>query len=185
MGYMATWGPKGFIVSTKKIAVMEGLSTSLSLKQDSENDTSGTQTTNTRGRELRPITFKVTYLAAAGVDPRGQIDEWEAQLGNAYPLIIGGKRFGAEKMKLTKVETSDILLSNSGGFIRAVISITLEEYSDGKVSKLISSGTSAKKAKSAKAKAAIEEQVAALNATASASDRASKKTSATTNTTYS
>ena len=172
MGYMATWGPKGFVISTSKIVVMEGLTTSLSLKQDSENDTSGTQTTNTRGRELRPITFSVTYLAAAGVDPRGQIDEWEAQLGNAYPLYIGGQRFGAEKMKLTKVDTSDILLSNTGKFLRAKVSITLEEYSGGKTSALVTSSAAAKKA--------VEDKVAALNATASASDKSAKKASNTT-----
>lgn len=166
MGYMATWGPKGFLVSTKKVAVLEDLSTSLTLKADSENDTSGTPPTNTRGRELRPITFKVTYMAAAGVNPRGQIEEWEAQLGNAYPLIIGDQRFGAEKMKLTEVSTSGICLTNSGKFLQATVAIRLEEYSDGKTSKLISSNS-----KSANAKKEIEDKVAALNATASASDR--------------
>lgn len=175
MQYMATWGPKGFLVSSKKVVVMEDLTTSLSLKEDSENDTSGTQPTNTRGRELRPITFKVKYLAAAGVDPRGQIKEWEAQLGNAYPLIIGGKRFGPAKMKLTKVDTSDIKLTNTGAFLQATVSITLEEYSGGKTSQLVSN-------KSNTAKSKVEAQVAAMNATASKQDKAAKKT---TNTTYS
>lgn len=172
MGYMATWGPKGFIISSQKIVTMEGLATSLTLKEDSENDTSGTQPTNTRGRELRPITFKVTYLAAAGVDPRGQIKEWEAQLGNAYPLIIGGERFGAEKMKLTKVDTSDILLTNSGKFLKATVGITLEEYSDGKTSKLLN-GKKTVSLNTAKGK--IEAQVAALSATASKEDKSAKK----------
>ena len=174
MGYMATWGPKGFLISTHKIVVLEGLTTSLTLKEDSENDTSGTQPTNTRGRELRPITFSVKYLAAAGVDPRGQIDEWEAQLGNAYPLIIGGKRFGAEKMKLTKVDTKDILLTNTGAFIQATVSITLEEYSEGKTSKLVS----AKSSNGSTAKSEVEAQVAAINAKASASDKETKKPTA-------
>lgn len=168
MGYMASWGPKGFLVSTTKVAVLEGLNTSLTLKQDSENDTSGTQPTNTRGRELRPITFKVKYLAAMGVDPRGQLKEWEAELGNAYPLIVGGERFGAEKMKLTKVAASDIILTNSGAFIQVVVNITLEEDSDGKTSKLISSSA-------AQASATYHAKVAALSTTASKRDRASKK----------
>lgn len=171
MGYMATWGPKGFIISSQKIVTMEGLATSLTLKEDSENDTSGTQPTNTRGRELRPITFKVTYLRAAGVDPRAQIKEWEAQLGNAYPLIVGGERFGAEKMKLTKVDTSDILLTNSGKFLKATVGITLEEYSDGKTSKLLSGNTGS--GNSAKDK--ILAQVQAMNATPSKEDKSGKK----------
>lgn len=181
MGYMAQWGPKGFLVSPTKVAVLEGLSTSLTLKEDSENDTSGTQPTNTRGRELRPITFKVTYLVAAGVDPRGQIKEWEAQLGNAYPLIIGGERFGPEKMKLKKVSVSDILLDNFGNFLKAVVSISMEEFSEGKTSKLISNSTTGANSTAASKAAAtynatVESKKAAMSATASASDRATKKT---------
>lgn len=135
--YQARWGPKGFIVSQDKIVSMSELATSLALKKDSENDTSGTPPTNTRGRELRPITFKVSYYAAAGVDPRDQIRQWEAELGNFYPLFIEGKRFGAEKMMLTQVATSDIKLSNTGRFISCVVSITLEEYANGKTSILV------------------------------------------------
>lgn len=178
MGYMARWGPKGFLVSPSKVAVLENLSTSLTLKSDSENDTSGTQPTNTRGRELRPITFKVKYLAAAGVDPRGQIAEWEAELGNAYPLLIGGERFGPEKMMLTKVAASDIMLTNTGKFIQAVVNITLEEYSEGKTSKLLSGNTGGTTSTAEKAAATYAATVAAktqaLKATASKADRAAK-----------
>lgn len=138
MSNMAAWGPKEFTVSPTKVAAITELTTSLTLKEDSENDTSGTQPTNTRGRELRPITFNVTYLAAAGVNPREEVASWESELGNAYPFIVGGRCFGAPTMKLTAVSTSDILLSNSGEFLRAVVSITLEEDSDGKKSKLLS-----------------------------------------------
>lgn len=162
MGYQARWGPKGFIISPNKIVPLMGLSTSLTLKADSENDTSGTQPTNTRGRELRPITFSVPYYAAAGVDPRDQIRQWEAELGKSYPFLIEGKKFGADKMMLTNVETSDIQLSNSGKFISCVISITLEEYSEGKKSKLVGkSGSGGKDA--------------AMTATASLMDRAALK----------
>ena len=166
MPIMAGWGPKKFQVTNSQIVALEGLTTSLTLKEDSENDTSGTQPTNTRGRNLRPISFKVTYLAAAGTDPRAEIDEWEQLLGKMYPLYVGGKFFGARSMKLIEVSSSDILLSNAGQFIRAVVGIKLEEGSEGKTSKLVSTNN---------AKAEIESTVAALNATASASDKASKK----------
>lgn len=179
MSYMAKWGPKGFIVSDRKIAVLQGLTTSLSLKTDSENDTSGTQPTNTRGRELRPINFSVAYMAAAGVDPRGQLEEWESLLGESYPLVIGGRRFGAEKMMLTKVEASDIVLSNSGKFISVTVAISLEEYSEGKTSKLTKKKTEQQTEKSTESSAqaaavytaTVEEKREALNATATAKDR--------------
>ena len=66
MTFIARWGPKGFLTSPTKIVPFNGFSTSLTLKADSENDTSGTNPTNTRGRELRPISFETTYFAAAG-----------------------------------------------------------------------------------------------------------------------
>ena len=53
MEYTALWGPKGFIVSPSKIVPLMNLSTSFSVKTDSGNDTSGTATTNTKGRELQ------------------------------------------------------------------------------------------------------------------------------------
>lgn len=178
MSYQAEWGPKGFIVSDRKIAVLEGLSTSLTLKEDSENDTSGTQPTNTRGRELRPISFSVTYMAAAGVDPRAQIEEWESLLGESYPLMIGGRRFGPPKMKLKQVSTSDVKLTNAGGMICATVSLSFEEFSDGKTSKLMKKDNTASASRAAEVYTlTVESKKAALNATASSDDRAKKKTS--------
>ena len=137
MSIMAYWGPMSFEVSTNRIAVLQNLTTSLTLKEDSENDTSGTEPTNTRGRELRPMSFDITYHAAAGNNPRAMISAWESLLGYSYPLVIGGQRFGEGKMKLKNVSTKDIQLTNSGGFIQAAVSISLEEYSEGKTSKLL------------------------------------------------
>ena len=161
--YTAMWGPKGFIVSPSKIVPFKDFKTTYALKSDSENDTSGTPPTNTRGRELQPITFSTTYVRAAGVDPRGQLDEWYALIGKSYPLYIGGKRFGPAKLTLKQVDVSDCLFTNGGDFLQVSIAITLEEYSEGKTSQL-SSSASAKLSKSA-----------AMSATASKADKAAKK----------
>lgn len=137
MSIMAYWGPMSFEVSNNRIAVLQNLTTSLTLKEDSENDTSGTEPTNTRGRDLRPMSFEILYHAGAGNNPRAMIAAWESLLGRSYPLVIGGQRFGEGKMKLKNVSTKDIQLTNSGGFIQAAVSISLEEYSEGKTSKLL------------------------------------------------
>ena len=194
MIFTARWGPKGFTVSPSMVVPFNGFSTSLSLKADSENDTSGTAPTNTRGRELRPINFETIYMAAAGVDPRDQVAQWEAQLGKSYPLYIGEKRFGPAKMTLTKVETSDVKFTSNGAWISCKVALTLEEYSAGKTSALTSksesstgkastdsesssgSSASAKKA-TANLKATLAAKKEAMNATASKSDKAQKKTS--------
>lgn len=162
MGYTAKWGNKGFIISPSKVVALENLSTEFKLKTNSENDTSGTPTTNTRGRELQTISFETKYLAAAGVDPRGQIAEWNAELGKTYPLYIGGKRFGPPQMMLTGVDVSDIQLTAKGEMISVSISVTLQEYDESNSSALVQDGNTSS-------------NEAAMSATASPVDRASKK----------
>ena len=194
MIFIARWGPKGFTVSPSMIVPFNGFSTSLSLKADSENDTSGTAPTNTRGRELRPINFETVYVAAAGVDPRDQVAQWEAQLGNSYPMYIGEKRFGPPKMKLTNVSVSDVQFTSTGQWISCKVALTLEEYSDGKTSALTTKSTGGSSSSSSKSKsksgssaaakkatadykATLAAKKEAMNATASKSDKAQKKTS--------
>jgi len=165
MQYLAKWGPKGFLVSPNKVVPFDGFSTSFELKKDSKNDTSGSAPINTRGLELVKMSFETTYLIAAGVDPRAQIDEWKNLIGNSYPLILGGKKFGPDKMMLSSVAVSDCLFSNAGKMLSAKVSLSFEEDANGATSKLKSSsksggGTSTKAAK---------------NATASKDDKAAKK----------
>lgn len=180
MEYTALWGPKGFIVSPSKIVPLNNLSTSFAVKSDSGSSTSGASTTNTRGRELEAVSLSTLYVRGAGVDPRGQIAEWEAQVGKAYPLYIQGKRFGPAKLMLKSVDVSDILLTNTGKFLQAAVDLQFEEYVEQAAPKSAKS-KSTKTDGSSSQKAAdtynriVSEKSAAMNATASKSDRASKK----------
>ncbi len=178
MQYLAKWGPKGFLVSPNKVVPFGGFSTSFSLKKDSKNDTSGSAPTNTRGLELVKMSFETTYLIAAGVDPRAQIEEWKNLIGNSYPLILGGKKFGPDKMMLSSVAVSDCMFSNAGKMLRAKVSLSFEEDANGATSKLKTSSKSGG-GTSTKAKATYEQTVAekkaAKNATASKEDKAAKK----------
>lgn len=179
MGYTAKWGPKGFIVSPTKIVPLLNLSTSFSVKSDSGNEASGTAATNPRGRELQTVSLSTLYVRGAGVDPRGQIAEWEAQVGQSYPLYIGGQRFGPAKLTLKSVDVSDILLTNSGRFLQAAIALTFEEYSDQKTKAGSGTSNSASSAKAAAVYNTVADQKKnALNATASSADKAAKKPTA-------
>lgn len=159
MDYTALWGPKGFIVSPTKIVPLLDLETSFALKSDSGNDTSGTATINGKGREPQTVTLSTLYVRGAGVDPRGQINEWREQVGNAYPMYIEGKRFGPPKLMLKSVDVSEIKLSNTGKFLQCAVTLEFEEYAN------------QKKVYTKKK----EEKNAALTATASIADRASHK----------
>ena len=178
MSYMARWGPKGFLVSPTKIVTLEDLKTSVSLKSDSENDTSGTSPTNTRGLLMQPVSFSVTYIRAAGTNPRAQLDEWESLVGQSNPLYIGGKRFGPNSLILKQVDAADFVLSPNGEILSVTISISLEEESEGKTSKLTEStakksgsSASSSQSKAAATYAATVEKRKAMNATASPADK--------------
>lgn len=178
MKYLAKWGPKGFLISPSKIVPFNDFATTVALKADSENDTSGTPPTNTRGRELQQMNFSTTYLRAAGVDPRAQWEEWQSLIGKVYPLLIEGRQFGPAKMLLTEVSLSDVEFSNTGAFLTATVNIILQEYSE-KGSGTSSSGTSGTNATASQAAsvyaATVAQKKAALNTTAPKTDKASKK----------
>lgn len=128
MNYLAQWGPKGFLVSPEKIVTFNGFSTSIELSDDSQNDTSGKAPTNTKGKKKQIINMSITYVRSAGVDPRGQFEEWESLVGKANPLYIGGKRFGPENIQLKKIDLSGLQLANDGTFLTATIAVSFEEY---------------------------------------------------------
>ena len=173
MKYTALWGPKGFIVSPSKIVPLLDLTTAFSVKADTGNDTKGTSATNVKGRELQTVSLSTLYVLGAGVDPRGQIAEWEALVGKAYPLYIEDKRFGPKKLMLKSVNVSDILLNNTGKFLQAAVALQFEEYTN-------ESNTTTPVTPSAAKAASIYNSVAAqsseaMNATAKPLDKAAKK----------
>ena len=170
MPNMAQWGSMEFLLSPTKIILMENFSTSVELKKDSENDTSGTEPTNTRGLVARPVSFSVTYARAAGVEPRTMLQRWEGLVGKSNPLYIGGKLFGPSSLILQKVDASDFVFSPKGDFLSVTVNLSFVEDAEGKTS--TASTTSKSKVASIYAEAA--EKSKAMNATASAADRSIK-----------
>ena len=182
MKFQARWGKKGFLVSPQKIVPLEGFKTGYVLKDDDKNDTSGKKKTNTRGPEAQKVSFTATYLRAAGVDPRGQYEEWCGELGKSYPLYVGEKRFGPAKMMLKAVDMSNVLLSAQGDFIRVELTLTFTEDTSAQSSTASRKSTSISSASKSKstyeqtvAKKKAEKNKEAMNASASKDDKAAKK----------
>ena len=172
--YMAQWGSKGFLVSPGKIVPVSAISTAYVLKRESNNDTSGTPPTNTRGLELEEITLETTYLAAAGVDPRGQVEEWKSLIGDTNPLYIQGKRFGPKLLQLKQVSVQNVLLDNAGRFLSVDLSISLLEYTP--PSTKVSSKPFASASKSVGSSGGSStSKSAAMSAKPSTDDKAAKK----------
>lgn len=171
---MAQWGSKGFLVSPGKIVPLSTISTAYVLKSESNNDTSGTPPTNTQGLELEEITLETTYLAAAGVDPRGQLEEWKSLVGEANALYIQGKRFGPKLLQLKQVSVKNVLLDNAGRFLSVDLSISLQEYTP--PSTKVSSKPFASASKSVGSSGGSStSKSAAMSAKPSTDDKAAKK----------
>lgn len=177
MSKMAQWGSKEFLLSPTKIMLMENFATSVELKADSENDTSGTSPTNTRGLVARPVSFSVTYTRAAGVDPRSQLEEWERLVGQSNPLYIGGKRFGPSSLLLNKVGGANFVFSPKGDFLSVTVNLSFVENAGGKTSTTTKTATN-KTASTGNVYAETVAKRKAMNATASTSDRNAKKPNA-------
>lgn len=172
--YMAQWGSKGFLVSPGKIVPLSTISTAYVLKSESNNDTSGTPPTNTRGLELEEIMLETTYLAAAGVDPRGQVEEWKSLIGDTNPLYIQGKRFGPKLLQLKQVSVQNVQLDNAGRFLSVDLSISLQEYTP--PSAKVSSKPFASASKSVGSSGGSgTSKSAAMSAKPSTDDKAAKK----------
>lgn len=115
--------------------------TTYALKQDTNDDTSGTKKTNTRGRAAEEPTFKIKYLAAAGVNPRTEFTNWRYAVGKEDYLYIGGTQYGKNKFELKEAAVSEVLFDNKGRTIQAVV--TLKFFEKLPVTKKSTSKTSA------------------------------------------
>lgn len=127
MIYQAQWGPKGFVVSANQIITFTGFSTSIELNEDSQNDTSTSATTNTKSKKKQTINMSVTYVRAAGTDPREQFESWANLVGESHSLYIAGKRFGPQFFQLKKIDLSNVQMSNDGTFLMATLALSFEE----------------------------------------------------------
>ena len=178
--YTAQWGSKGFLVSPSKVVPLLNVGTGYARKSDTNEDTSGTPTTNTRGLELQTITLETRYLAGAGVDPRAQMEDWKKQFGQRHPLYINGQLFGPKLLELDSVDFSNILLDNLGRFLQVDVSITLVEYVPPTTTVSSKNATTSSKSSSSagaetSATSTSGTKAGALSAKASTTDKAAKK----------
>lgn len=153
MGTMAKWYGMTFSVNPKRIVPITGFTTSYAMKQDTNDDTSGTEKTNTRGRAPEEPSFTVKYLAAAGASPRNEFTQWRGLLGKKDYLYIGSTKYGVNKFELIGADIADVLLDNNGRTIQAVVTLHFKEdlpTGKNKTSSTKSSKATAKNAKASK-----------------------------------
>ena len=79
---------------------------------------------------LQKITFTMDLDATQGVRPRATLDRLAkyCETGTIWPLVIGGKRVGKHKWKITDLSEAWETVYSKGELARAKVSVTMEEY---------------------------------------------------------
>ena len=131
MDYAAKWGPKGFLWGKTKTVPIWGLSTGYALKSGNNLDTSGTEPTNTTGRDAQVISFKTCYSPLLGTDPKEQMHEWYDLAEDVWPFYLGGQQFGPPLLQLQDVQWSNYRLDATGRILYVEATITLREWYEG------------------------------------------------------
>ena len=79
---------------------------------------------------LRKLTFTMELNAMHGVRPRATLDRLEAcaEHGLVYPMVVGGRRVGRHRWRMTGLSEAWETVLNKGELVRAKVNVTMEEY---------------------------------------------------------
>lgn len=82
------------------------------------------------GADLREASFVIELNAMLGVKPRKQLEKIEKAIenGTVENLVIGGKKVGKNKWKITNMSESWNYVMSKGELVKASGQITMEEY---------------------------------------------------------
>lgn len=82
------------------------------------------------GPKLQSISFEMILDASLGVPPRAMLSRLErmTESGEAYDLVIGGKRIGAHSWVIVKCSQAWDVIQRRGEIYRAVVTLSLQEY---------------------------------------------------------
>lgn len=79
---------------------------------------------------LQKLTFTITLDASFGVRPRSILEKLErhAEKGHIFPFVVGGKRIGSYRWRITDLSETWETVYNKGELYRAKVNVTMEEY---------------------------------------------------------
>lgn len=175
-----SWGDIKLSVSQDGIlGLNKGLSTSVKLNTETNDDKEGRPATNTQTIELQEVSFDLSLNAY--FLPKTTIEDewgkWKKAVAKHYPLYINGKVFGPKEMQLIQVDLTDCNIDDWGRFITAKISVKLREYAPEKAKSKKTASTKSGKSKKSKGKTSTSgsKKSSAKNVGPSKSAKAAKK----------
>ncbi len=128
--YIATFGPKGFMVSAEKLITFRDLQLSSTLETEKQDNTGKKQSTYIKNQGLSTLSFKVKVDSTLGASPSDQVEAWMQVLaeGKPYPFILDGKPLLKTKFLLVDVSIGDTVMDNRGKLLSVDISLKFDEF---------------------------------------------------------
>lgn len=121
-----------FKVSSKQVITFNNFRQTISSRWSDSVPIGKKPKSEFNGPDLRKISFTMIFDINLGVKPRKMLEKLERLVckGVVNPLIIGNKRVGYQKWRITSVgEEWDSILSN-GVLTHAKVDVKMEEYVD-------------------------------------------------------
>lgn len=127
---IASYGPKTFTVSNKKIDTFQDFQSSSAFDTENQELLGKKPSTVGKGSGLDSMSFVIVLMATLGVNPRKELEQWQELLsaGVAYPFILGKKPFGKNKWLLKGADASDYMIDSEGLILSLKLSLKFEEY---------------------------------------------------------
>lgn len=130
MAVQAEWN--GFVWGvTGSVRPITSFSPSRSVKVERNDEKEGEPATQAVSLDL--MTIDLTYeavLFATGRDPRDEYGEWWRKVGQYAPFYIGGRKFLGDLFLLMSAKPTDVVMDNSGRWLKATIELSFEEYAE-------------------------------------------------------
>lgn len=82
------------------------------------------------GPKLQSVSFEMVLDASLGVPPKAMLGRLErmTESGEAYDLVIGGKRIGSHPWVIVKCSQAWNVILRGGEIYRATVTLSLQEY---------------------------------------------------------
>ena len=119
-----------FEVSSNKVLTFSGMNRKVSGRWAEHQVIGGKAEAEFLGPDLQEVSMSIYLSSMHGIRPRKTLERIQeaAESGDYFSFVIGGKKVGSKKWRITSVsETWDNIIKN-GDLVSAKVSLTLREY---------------------------------------------------------
>ena len=128
---IGSWGPGlVFSVSDEKVLTFNDMSRTVASEWATHSRIGLKDQVEYLRPALQKLTFTMELNALLGVRPRAMLDKLGeyTEMGRVYPLVIGSRRIGKNKWRITNLSEAWETVLNRGELVRAKVTVTMEEY---------------------------------------------------------